>query len=140
MKLRWFLYTSCFAITPLFSYAFPYSPETPLVQDSLVSFIEDSPHPLVALPVSAKKTSPVITLLTLEPGTLRQNLERINQALPEPWEIQWKIKNDYVVTGAATVVGKDFYEALEKILRYYPVNAVFYTKNHVLSIAPGSAP
>lgn len=138
MKVR-LLLCVCLAIAPLISHAIDDTDQQKQnVASAMLPFVEE--EKIVSIPLPVVKKEPImVTMLTLEPGTLKENIERINQALPHPWDIKWQSNNDYRVTGNATVMGKDFYEALGKILQYYPLRAEFYTKNHVLSIVPGSA-
>ncbi|GEM_PF-3058295 len=89
--------------------------------------------------IASKPEPAKLTMLMLEPGTLKENIERMNQMLPNPWRIKWTSENDYLVTGNANVSGDNFYDAIGNLLKYYPVRAEFYTKNHVLSIVSGSA-
>lgn len=101
---------------------------------------EQSVADVEVTPIVAAQPEPVkLTMLMLEPGTLKENIERMNQMLPNPWRIKWVSENDYRVTGNANVSGDNFYDAIGNLLQYYPVRAEFYTKNHVLSIVPGSA-
>ena len=141
MKIQLLICASCLMIASLVSLANDQPTQPRGVASAILPFVEESAAPLpVAAPLPIIKKPPVmITMLTLEPGTLKENIERINQTLPYPWDIKWKGNNDYRVIGSATVMGKDLYEALDKILQYYPLRAEFYTKNHVLLIVPGSA-
>ncbi len=136
MKAR-LLLCACLMTAPLMAPAIDnVALQKQTVTSTMLSFVETEQVTLTPL-APAETTPEKLTMLTLEPGTLKENILRINQALPCPWEIKWQGNNDYHVTGSATVMGKDFYEALGKILQYYPVHAEFYTKNHVLLIIPG---
>lgn len=80
--------------------------------------------------------SSTIYQLDLQPGTLQENIERINKLQGNPWDIKWLAKNDYIVTGYPQVSGEDFYSAIGNLLQYYPLRAIFYKQNHVVAIVP----
>ena len=74
----------------------------------------------------------------LFPGSLKTNLERIMRT--QPWTLLWNVPYDYEVVGRASVRGKDLYDALNQILKDYPVRATFYQGNHIVTITamPGA--
>lgn len=68
------------------------------------------------------------------PGTLKTNLERIMKS--SNYKLLWKSAYDYRVASQATVRGKNFDDALNTFLMNYPVKAVFYEQNDIMTIVP----
>lgn len=68
------------------------------------------------------------------PGTLKTNLERIMKN--SPYKLLWKSNYDYRVISQATIRGKNFDDALNKLLMNYPVEAIFYEQNDIMTIVP----
>ncbi len=70
--------------------------------------------------------------LTIYPGTLKSNLERLMKG--NAYAMLWLTKYDYPVIGKAIISGKTFNEALNKLLENYPVRATFYKQNHIMTV------
>lgn len=66
------------------------------------------------------------------PGTLRTNIERIMKK--SPYKLLWNSAYDYHVVSQATIKGKNFNDALNNLLMNYPVKAVFYEQNNIMTI------
>ena len=73
--------------------------------------------------------------VTLNSGSLRGNIEKI--AHTNGWQrVVWNNKNDYTWIGQTKITGTSFIEIMGKIIKDYPLQAVFYNGNHVLVIQP----
>jgi len=72
--------------------------------------------------------------ITVYPGTLKSNLERIMKN--STYKLLWNSKYDYRVVNQATIRGKSFDDALNRFLVNYPVEAVFYEQNNIMTIVP----
>lgn len=78
---------------------------------------QSQPKTSSSIPVAPK--APVITTLNIQPGSLRANLERLSKE--NGWkEPSWKDENDYMLKSSFTVTGKNFAEAVSKLLYYNP--------------------
>ena len=66
------------------------------------------------------------------PGTLRTNIERIMKK--STYKLLWNSDYDYHVISQATIKGKNFNDALNNLLMNYPVKAVFYEQNNIMTI------
>lgn len=76
-----------------------------------------------------------IAQFTFYPGSLQKNIERIAKQFG--WtDIIWQSDNDYAWAGKAKFVNNTLPDILGKVLRSYPLQAVFYQGNHVLVISP----
>jgi hypothetical protein len=72
---------------------------------------------------------------TVYSGSLKENLSRI--AKNYGWkEVVWLVDTDYQWVGQVTIQEKNIYSLLTRILKNYPLQAVFYEGNHVLVITP----
>ena len=73
--------------------------------------------------------------VTVRDGSLRANIDRItNQA---GWErMVWDPEYDYNWVGNVTITASDIQGIMTKLLEPYPLQAVFYTANHVVEIVP----
>ena len=73
--------------------------------------------------------------ITLNQGSLKQNVERIARA--NGWSnLVWKPRHDYKWTGTTKITAYSLQGIYKKMLQHYPVQAVFYEGNHVLVIVP----
>lgn len=70
--------------------------------------------------------------LHVYPGTLKSNLQRIMKT--QNWKMLWNSKYDYHVISEATIHGRNFQDALNKLLLNYPMQAVFYNQNDIMTI------
>lgn len=78
---------------------------------------QSQPKTVSTTPAAPK--APVITTLNIQPGSLRANLERLSKE--NGWkEPSWKDENDYMLKSSFTVTGKNFAEAVSKLLYYNP--------------------
>jgi len=83
---------------------------------------------------SSKKSFPVVTV-NLTAGSLLSNIEQI--ARENGWtRVIWTNKKDYSWSSDTRVTGTSFEEIMGKIMKGYPLQAVFYQGNHVLVIQP----
>lgn len=83
---------------------------------------------------SSRKSLPLVTV-TLTPGSLLENIEQI--ARENGWtRVVWKNKKDYSWTSQTQITGESFADIMGKIMKNYPLQAVFYQGNHVLVIQP----
>lgn len=72
-------------------------------------------------------------------GSLRHNIIRI--AHNYGWDtVVWTAPEDYLWSGYARVTGNSLQELFSKILIKYPLQAQFYSGNHVLAIVPRNLP
>ena len=86
---------------------------------------------------SSKQSFPAtpVVSVNLTPGSLSDNIEQI--ARENGWtRVVWKSKKDYGWASQTRVTGESFYDITSKIIRDYPLQAVFYQGNHVLVIQP----
>lgn len=68
-------------------------------------------------------------------GSLRANIDRI--ARQYGWnEVVWDVANDYEWVGTTHINGGSVMEIMQKVLKDYPLQAVFYQGNRVLLIQP----
>ena len=72
--------------------------------------------------------------IEIYPGTLKTNLERI--MAHSTYKMLWNSKYDYRVVSQAAITGTNFDDALNNLLRNYPVKAVFYEQNNIMTIVP----
>ncbi len=72
--------------------------------------------------------------IEIYPGTLKTNLERIMKN--SPYKLLWNSNYDYRVISQASIRGKNFDDALNNFLMNYPVKAVFYEQNDIMTIVP----
>lgn len=72
--------------------------------------------------------------INVYPGTLKTNLERIMKN--SNYKLLWNSKYDYRVVSQASIRGKNFDDALNRFLENYPVKAVFYEQNDIMTIVP----
>ena len=80
-----------------------------------------------------KQRAPGLT--TVYSGSLKENLSRI--AKNYGWkEVVWLVDSDYQWVGQVTMQEKNVYSLLTRILKNYPLQAIFYEGNHVLVITP----
>ena len=70
--------------------------------------------------------------LHLYPGSLKSNVSRLMKK--SQFKLLWNSKYDYRVVSEATITGKNFNDALNNLLKNYPVNAVFYEQNKIMTI------
>lgn len=75
--------------------------------------------------------------LHVYPGTLKSNLERLMEK--SQFKLLWNSKYDYRVVSEASIKGKNFNDALNNLLKNYPVNAVFYEQNNIMTIVSRKA-
>ena len=75
--------------------------------------------------------------INVYPGTLKSNLDRIMKN--SAYKLLWNSKYDYRVVSQATIRGKNFDDALNRFLVNYPVKAVFYEQNDIMTIVPKDA-
>lgn len=72
-------------------------------------------------------------------GSLRHNIIRI--AHNYGWDtVVWNNQEDYLWSGNARITGNSLAEVFSKILIKYPLQAQFYSGNHVLAIVPRNLP
>ncbi len=82
----------------------------------------------------AYKAKPEFSVV-VHKGSLEKNVERIVRLSHDGWrQVIWKLPYDYNWVGTARFRGKDLQEVLSKLLAPYPVQAVFYEKNHIVAI------
>lgn len=72
---------------------------------------------------------------TVYPGSLKKNIERI--AAQFGWtQVVWNVPNDYQWVGQTNIRADKLPGLFTKLLKNYPVQAVFYKGNHILAISP----
>jgi len=85
-------------------------------------------------PVKNQESFRLVTVV-MQPGSLRDNIERI--AGDNGWtRVVWSNTKDYNWVGQTKVTGESFAAVMKKIIEDYPLQAVFYLGNHVLLIQP----
>ena len=68
-------------------------------------------------------------------GSLRHNVERMVRQ--SHWgQVVWNLHYDYRWVGRARLQGNSLQAILQQLLAGYPVQAVFYKRNHVVAIHP----
>ncbi len=103
---------------------------TPAVKPALTPAVKSEPTP-VAKPVSPPP-KPLFTAVAM-PGSLKANVERI--VAQSHWgTVVWNLPIDYNWEGTMTITAPDVQGALSQLLAQYPVQAIFYDKNHIVSI------
>lgn len=70
--------------------------------------------------------------IRIYPGTLRTNIERLMKK--STYKMLWQSPYDYHVISQATIKGKNFNDALNNLLMNYPVKAVFYEQNNIMTV------
>ena len=71
-------------------------------------------------------------------GSLKANVEHM--VAQSKWgRVVWNIPNDYRWIGNITITATSIQDALSQYLDPYPVEAIFYKKNHIVSIEPRRA-
>ncbi|MAZ38675.1 MAG: hypothetical protein CMF49_01010 [Legionellales bacterium] len=71
-------------------------------------------------------------------GSLKANVE--NMVAQSKWgRVVWNVPNDYRWIGNITITATSIQDALSQYLEPYPVEAIFYKKNHIVSIEPRRA-
>jgi hypothetical protein len=78
------------------------------------------------------------TRVMLYPGSLKNNIQRI--AGHCGWEMVWNPPCDYRWFGVTQISGMDLRDVFRKMLKNYPVQAVFYQGNRILAIGPRNLP
>lgn len=82
------------------------------------------------LPIYGK---PIV--VTVHEGSLKDNVERIVRQAG--WnELVWKPQYDYHWVGNVTITASDVQGVMTKLLEPYPLQAVFYSANHVVAVMP----
>jgi len=68
-------------------------------------------------------------------GSVKANVEQM--VAQSKWgRVVWNVPNDYRWIGNVTITATSIQDAVSQYLEPYPVQAVFYKKNHVVSIVP----
>lgn len=71
-------------------------------------------------------------------GSLKQNVQ--SMVAQSKWgTVVWNVPNDYRWIGNITITATSIQDALKQYLAPYPVQAIFYKKNHIISIVPRRA-
>jgi len=71
-------------------------------------------------------------------GSLKQNVQEM--VAQSKWgTVIWNVPNDYRWIGNITITATSIQDALDQYLAPYPVQAIFYKKNHIVSIIPRRA-
>jgi len=99
-----------------------------------INNIRNSSHTLKRrAPVSRR--SVIAGQVTLVTGSLKENLSHI--AARYGWKkVVWLPETDFQWVGKVTMPKRDIYKVFTRVLRGYPLQAVFYKGNHVLVIRP----
>jgi hypothetical protein len=95
----------------------------------------EPPLPVAAYPVPVADPYPIYDglIVRLHSGSLRENVIHIVEK--SRWgHVVWTLPFDYKWIGDITLKGPDVQDILAQLLRPYPVQAVFYDKNHVVAI------
>ena len=75
------------------------------------------------------------SVLMLYQGSLKNNITRLSHIYG--WNnVVWDLSDDYRWVGTTGIVADSLQDALRKVLRDYPLQAVFYLGNRVLLIRP----
>lgn len=68
-------------------------------------------------------------------GSLKDNVQQM--VAQSHWgTVIWNVPNDYRWIGNITITATSIQDALSQYLAPYPVQAIFYQKNHIVSIVP----
>ncbi|MGB6976785.1 MAG: hypothetical protein WBE18_04950 [Gammaproteobacteria bacterium] len=76
--------------------------------------------------------------VTAYPGSLRNNIQHIAGRCG--WETVWNPPCDYRWYGITRISGMNLSDVFRKMLKNYPVQAVFYQGNRVLAVGPRNLP
>jgi hypothetical protein len=96
-------------------------------------------HAVVYHPPARSYYQPYEYVVTMVPGSLKQNIVRIGHQYG--WRtVVWNVPEDYIWVGRATVRGDSLSSIMMRILVDYPLQAQFYQGNHVLAIVPRNLP
>ncbi len=69
----------------------------------------------------------------IKQGSLHDNI--VNILHQSPWgELVWQAPVDYRFIGHEIIMASNIQDILKKLLSHYPLQAVFYNKNHVVVI------
>lgn len=86
-----------------------------------------------AAPKPAPKPVVPMMIYTVKPGSLKKNVETI--VGQSHWgSVVWNLPFDYNWVGTTTLRAPDVQGILAQLLKPYPVEAVFYEQNHVVSV------
>ncbi len=93
-------------------------------------------HLATATPVVKAKPAPKpLFQTTALPGSLKGNVERM--VAQSHWgTVVWNLPVDYNWQGTMPISAPDIQGALQQLLAQYPVQAVFYDENHIVSVEP----
>lgn len=72
------------------------------------------------------------TSATIKPGSMKANINRILQA--HGWHMVWDLPFDYNFVGSVKIRSVSIEGVMQKLLKSYPLQAVFYQGNHVVEI------
>jgi len=74
-------------------------------------------------------------VFVIYPGSLKKNVTRLANEFG--WKhVVWNAKYDYQWIGTTRITANSLNEILNRILKRYPLQAVFYQGNHILAIEP----
>lgn len=83
--------------------------------------------------ISQPKPKPKPFFVMIKGDSLR--LAMTDAAHKAGWkQVVWRASMDYRWYGSEKIVGQDLADVFKKLLRHYPLQAVFYQANHVLVI------
>lgn len=120
-----------------------FNEETTVIKDAVPLDCEpyNGKGPMPAVPCPLNGEPPMVeveaapVMVTVRTGSLRENIDRITAE--SGWEqMIWKPEYDYNWVGNVTITASDIQGVLTKLLEPYPLQAVFYTANHVVEIMP----
>lgn len=120
-----------------------FNEETTVIKDAVPLDCEPytgkGPMPAVPCPLEGPVMPPIPVnapiAVDVQTGSLKENIDRITTAAG--WELMvWKPGYDYNWVGNVTITASDIQGVLTKLLEPYPLQAIFYTANHVVEIVP----
>ncbi len=118
----------CFTAFGFTKWIFAYTAELPLE----IVRAKKLPHPTPTVKITHQWIPQAQFIFY--PGSLKQNIQRV--AKDFGWPIVWKPENDYQWVGTARLASNSLPFILDKILRNFPLQAIFYSGNHILVITP----
>jgi hypothetical protein len=113
----------------------PATTSTPVVATKTTPVVKPTPAATpVAKPIPVAPPKPMF-VTTAMPGSLKANVERI--VAQSHWgTVVWNLPIDYNWQGTMVISADNVQGALSQLLAEYPVQAVFYDENHIVSIEP----
>lgn len=107
----------------------------PTIQQEPFVAMQIKPSVTTTAPSEKLGTPAPTAVYVIYPGSLKTNVTHLANEFG--WrQVIWNAKFDYQWTGTTRITANNLNEILTKILKRYPLQAVFYQGNHILAIEP----